>query len=644
MLDTLIKIGKWRAEKMMPIERFLTEPKKLNENKTYYVAEILFDIDEHDIKMNILKKLDVEKDKIDFLLLKTLQRRNKAIYTSVEKKKFNYLLRTFFGKIDLKSLENVQHGELYSKVKETETKDEFLRLLDSIIKLKNVLLNKIKKGDDTSIDIELLLKEIPLNNGEEIGMIIASIKSETFGINQPTPISKLKEYKRFINKNFLSRSGEEKICYATGKTEVDVGDIKIEESVNFNRMFVITTINYASNFKSIFYKKNYQVSIKNQTFLDLASKFITKNYTTQIAGIHHVIIPVFFSNTETNIEMILMKLKNQSDILFNNDIKTINTNITDWIDDIYWLNFIAYITEGGQTFKTVNVIKDVSKPWFLKIIETMKTLNNHLAEHYNSNTFFNFYEFYKYIPVKTDSNKNEALELFKDVFEHRMIDKNILFKHFTKYLIVQRSGQFDNNNKHRAYKNIKKQKEFDYAVSNSVLNYLVFIKLLKNLKLLNNNNIMEENINKTGTQVAGNDYRQRIEQFFDDMNYTAAQKALFYLGRALNDVAYAQFKSNHQTKPVMNKLNYNGMDKDAVMRLYLDLAEKVRQYASKINISGVEYNFSRFIENFNPNIPDNSMTPEENVFYILSGYSFGMIIQGDNKNKKEGDSDTDKDN
>ena len=147
---------------------------------------------------------------------------------------------------------------------------------------------------------------------------------------------------------------------------------------------------------------------------------------------------------------------------------------------------------------------------------------------------------------------------------------------------------------------------------------------------------MEENIeNLKPIEEVKKDYWQSIEKFFVDMQYNDMQKGLFFLGRVLSQVAYAQAKSNHPTKPVLNKINYNGMDRDAIVRLKLDLAEKVRQYVRKINLASVEHNFSKFTHYFNPNSREEWLTPEENVFYLLSGYSFGMIKTNENSSDKE---------
>ncbi len=623
MLDTLIKIGKWQSGKKSPIERFLTKP-KLKEGKTYYVANLVFDLDEQDIYMEKLKKYDEEKDVKNFLLLKIRRGNNKKIYATVIKNNFEKLLISFFG--DIQKKDNTL-GELYEKANQTSNDKNFLDILRSILELKEKLLN-ITKNSSTKIFDQLNLNKTK----EDIAVITSSVKSLKYGFEKPVFISKLDGYKNFIETELLSNnSSDKKLCYVSGYVKDDVERLELEKSFSLNKMFVKTTKNYAVGltFNDKELHKNYQVSKINQTYLDIGSDFILNNYLFDIGGIKHVMLPVFLAEEELDFDIILGNMKIRSDFLFNSKIiKKLDTNISDETDNLYWINYISYDTEKGTSFKTTNQIKDISTPWFVKIVKTIKKVNDEISYKYNTNTSYNFRVFFDYIPVKVSSKKvkiykNEALELFKDIFEDRLIDKQILFKHFTKYLIVQRSGQFDGY-KHRAYANISKKSEFDFAISNAVLNYLVFLKFLKEIKLLNNNNMQE---NKD-LQKTGSDYKTRIEIFFADMDYTDRQKGLFYLGRVLDQVAYAQVQSKHTTKPVMNKLNYNGMDKDAVMRLYLDLQEKVRQYVTKLNLTSVEFDFARFIQYFNPNSSDNELSPEENVFYILSGYSFGRISSG----------------
>ncbi|MBN1340586.1 MAG: hypothetical protein JXA03_14755 [Bacteroidales bacterium] len=634
MLDTLLKIGKWQSSKMMPIERFLAKPKPDDRSK-YFVVQLVFDLDEHRIYPEIVKKFDFEKDPLVFLLLKTLPGNNKAIYSAVEKGKINNLLKSFFGKINPREKERIIHGELYEKAKETGACDYFLELLDEIFRLKGVLIDLIEdEKDNSKSDEKKILKEISVNKGEDIAAITAAVKSQKYGFPEPTPVSKIKEYQKFVNDFFLTdepdQSNNNKMCYASGTLKNDVGEMKLETRYSLNKMFITETKNYASLFNKNNFTYNYQVSRIYQKYLDLGSSFLLMNFKIPIAGIQHVMIPSFLSKTEVDFDLILEKFVKQTDFLLRyNDIKRIETGFSDWINDIYWLNFIS-IDSDGNYFKSNDLIKDISTPWFFKIVKTFDKLNNHFFDQYQSNTFFNFYTYYQFIPVKKDTKRNEALELFKDIFEQRAIDRSVLFKHFTRYLIAQRSGQFDNSKKHRAYSNIREQSNFDYAIKNGVMNYLAFIQFLRKINLINIYD-MEENTLNPEQKLEKTDYHARIEYFFKDMGYTKMQKALFYLGKVLNRVAYAQARSNHQKKPVLDKLNYNGMDRDAVLRLHLDLREKVRQYVSKINLTSVEYDFARFMELFNPNKPADFLTPEENVFYILSGYSFGMFKEKDDK-------------
>lgn len=142
-------------------------------------------------------------------------------------------------------------------------------------------------------------------------------------------------------------------------------------------------------------------------------------------------------------------------------------------------------------------------------------------------------------------------------------------------------------------------------------------------------NINEENLGPI--EETSNDYQKQIESFFNQMAYNINQKAMFYLGRALDNIAFAQLAKNHP-KPILNKINYNGMDKDDIIRLRKDLAEKAKQYneiifkGKKYNIlKSAEYNFISFTKYFNYN--NWNMNPQEAVFFILSGYSFGMVIK-----------------
>ena len=75
-------------------------------------------------------------------------------------------------------------------------------------------------------------------------------------------------------------------------------------------------------------------------------------------------------------------------------------------------------------------------------------------------------------------------------------------------------------------------------------------------------------------------------------------------------------------KPVLGKVNYNGMDAASVKRLYADLFEKCRQYDILRFNEGLFSKFTDLFKNEKNDPWDKRMRPEETLFFLLSGYSF----------------------
>lgn len=110
---------------------------------------------------------------------------------------------------------------------------------------------------------------------------------------------------------------------------------------------------------------------------------------------------------------------------------------------------------------------------------------------------------------------------------------------------------------------------------------------------------------------------ERVEQFFEKMGYEDNQKAMFHLGRMLNAVTYIQ---RDKKKTALEKVNFSGMDRDNIVRLRVSLMEKAKQYGE---VGKVIFHDARFGEVFN--FESWSMPPQEAVFFLLSGYSFGLV-------------------
>jgi len=645
MLDTLLKIGEWQSRGKSKWDRFIDYPKPETEDRrgnaiTNYTLPIIFDLDNKEVIIDSanLEEYDEEKA-IETIPIKTRRGNNKAIYTSGVVRNLRQISKTFFGSNN----DNVIMGELLELFMRDHSEllsNDFKALLNQIYTLRDVFFEQTIPEGNAEPDIRSINALFDLNNNEKIVFIVVLVKSEKLGYKELTSFSEIPEYIEFLEAiHFNINDGkvgiQEKLCYASGDLLKSVEILSLNKGYSLNKMFVTTTKNYATGFNDKNYHQNYQVDTQNQEYLDYASDYIlNQGYRVQIANVDHVIIPQFMRNSKVDLEMALEGVQRKSDLLFNlKRLDFISENIGDWIEnenDIFWINFIAYESDGNF-FKSTEVIKDVSRFHFEKLITALSEVDeqfrqsgfvdwNAVMTGYDSDTkertlfTFNFNSLYKIIPLRRGKEKkNKALDLFKTILENRKVDETVLYDYFTELILCHYYERY------ASYTNVQKYgKDYFYiAVRDSVFKYLAFFELLKKLKLID----MED----TTTSVENvNQYDQAESDFFKKMNFNQEQRAMFYLGRMLNSVEYLQHGKN---MTVIQKVNFNGMDKDSIQRLRIDLIEKAKQYNA---MNRVVFTDQKFGNEFDFN--NWSLSPQEAIFFLLTGYSFGAGKKTNNTN------------
>lgn len=654
MLQTQIRIGKQLSQGRGDWDDILDAPKIEMEVKgkaiTNYVVPLIFNLDEQRVDFGSLLEYDPDESPGRYFNIKIQGGNNKAVYTCVEWKKLEQLRKAFFGIVDKKGTEpdrgqfadaietgfaDLQATPLYETLNEIfKLRPEFERRLAL---LENTKLTDAEKDAVTEEDKQFL-KAVAMRPSERLVLVVAQVIWSEKGYTKPTLFSQIESYQTFVRRKFIGEDtaipeGEpvERLCYATGQHSVEVGELDISARYSLNKMFVTTTVNYASNWENGAFQKNYQVDKQTQMYLERGSKYLLEKYKTRIAGIDHCIIPQLLSRDKADIETTLRSLSRKSDLLFQfNTYQEIVGDIEVETNNPYWITFLGFESDGNF-FKTINIIKDVSRTHFEQLITAFRRLNIEWKAIPGVNWAsimsmgkeqtpleFNLFTVYTLIPVRKDKEKkNEALNLFKQVLEKRPVEREKLFGYFKELILCHYYGRY------AGYTNIRENTEFDFAVRNTVFQYLAFIQILNQFNLINP---MEENqpddleeitLDAAPEEQVLPEYQQKVEEFFVRMNYKPEHKALFYLGRVLNTVAQTQYKKEHKTKPVLKKLNYNGMDRDDIRRLHRDLVEKTQQYSIH---RYTESTLSRFMMLFNHE--NWTMKPDEALFFILSGYSF----------------------
>jgi CRISPR-associated protein Csh1 len=421
-----------------------------------------------------------------------------------------------------------------------------------------------------------------------------------------------------------------KLCYASGDLMEEVEELNLTSRYSLNKMFVTETKNYASVFDKNKFSINYQVSAENQEKLDYASSYLlNQGYKIRIANLDHVMVPQFLQNSDVDLEMALKGIYKKSDILFNiKRLDEFSKNVQDEIDDeVFWINFIAFESDGNF-FKSTEIIKDVSSFHFSKLLRVFDDVNWEFREdsfvdwdkvmtEYDYETKeripskLNFNSVFKIIPLRKDKEKkNKALELFKAILENRKVNKAILYGYFTELVLCHYYRRYS------SYTNVQQYNKdyFSLAVRDSVFKYHAFIQFLLKLNLID----MEPTTN-SAEEKSENKYQQAIQEFFSKKSLNPDQQAMFYLGRMLNTVEYIQKGKN---KTVIQKVNFNGMDKDDIQRLRISLIEKAKQYNSMGKVIFTDKEFGKHFS-FN----DWKLNPQEAIFFLLTGYSFGVGVK-----------------
>lgn len=124
--------------------------------------------------------------------------------------------------------------------------------------------------------------------------------------------------------------------------------------------------------------------------------------------------------------------------------------------------------------------------------------------------------------------------------------------------------------------------------------------------------------------------------YIKDMGYNDQQTAMFLLGMLVGSIGKKQAGTSEEGtyKPILNKINFAGMDEARIVRLSTDVFNKLRQE----KILG-EYNnesiFNEFCRLFSKERTNWELNKNESLFYLLSGYAYQTM----KKKKSEGEND-----
>ena len=499
-------------------------------------------------------QMNTTTNNLNNLLTKTLPLINDKINPKLD-------INDFFHKKEYKSKTDSIY---YIKTDKFDfSENNFKKLKEIEIKLNDLKTeNELKKG------IKILIKELTNNLPEDVALYTIKIDNQLicqtegyrdiiFNAKIETLFDKDGDYKNNFQKGVCSICGKEKET-TSNATNLDF------------KFYNSDKLGFSSNLDGKF-TNNYNICKDCYQYLMIGERCINENLRSWFGGMPIYILPkITYKTGKLNFEKFIKDVNNTT-----NSIKNISS-VSEFLEDRNYnfiINYLFYRSSGQSDFKLFKLIEDVSPVRLKEIRKKEEEISNLIKSDYgnNNNLKIDMDRIYYSIPLKLSKDKKSIgssryLNIIDSIFSGTKIDYRFLINQFTE---VIRIIKFE-----RESYNISTNDNF----VNKILQLNFLLLFIKKLNILNINiekNIMDEDIKEMTSKDILN-YWEKLEIYNDD-----SKKALFLLGYLIGKIGNVQKNKEIKNKPILNKINFQGMGTEKLIRLSNDIFEKLIQYKTK---------------------------------------------------------------
>lgn len=496
--------------------------------------------------------------------------------------------------------------ETLNRIESEETEEDEKRRYKNIA---SSLKKAYSKEFENYIKTELDVKK------DEIGLYAILIDGK--------PLSDLEEYRQAILKSKQESKGNNKIkgfCSMCGSDEnltSDLSKMKI-------KYYTTNQIIFASELKS--YDKNMLLCSNCLNKLISGENYIQNKLNTKLVGFTVYLIPHFILGSPMNkkdLNKVSEKIQHSFNTVKNitgvDDFKAEIQNIADMKDiNTYFLINIMFYKKSNQATKIQKLIKDVNPSVFQKIMTgsyDMIQLGRKIMG-INYKLKIDLQTFYFMMPIRLKNSEPMNYRKLLQMYDAILTQRSLKLAEFIKGVVSCAKIEFFNE----AGYNVNGKS----GIYNTILKANFCIKFLEYMGCIEEGEKMD---------VSNLKVRDDMKVYILKMGYDEQQSAMFILGCLIGEIGNAQYKRmGEDRKPILNKLNFGGVDKSKVIRLTNEvfnklIQEKIRKYN--------EITFSECKRLMDANKDSWKLNKHENLFYILSGYSYGTTKAMLNKGGKE---------
>jgi CRISPR-associated protein Csh1 len=540
----------------------------------YHITETIFNLSKLDLGSELNKKIQEVLNNYYCLIDKSLP------------DKYKYGLN-----VEKYNISNIKMGDIYSQAKEGHTKPgDIGKSIISI--LSKEVDNYLKEDNDMGLN--------------DFGLFTLLINGEVVAQNKEYIRGAIKSKEPKI-KTSKTDKGSCSICGAKEEVSMDMTKTKV-------KLYTTNQIIFASNLDKKNYYKNMQMCKPCISKYLAGENYIQNKLRTKLSTFDVYIIPQFIYGKPLNEEE-LDRVTEKVVTSFNtvksfSGIEEMRKDIVDIldfknVDGYFLLNFMFYKSIQAST-KVQAFIKDVNPSIFERLAEA--SINSYLVMRevlgINYKGKIDLTTVYYMNPVRLKrgdpSQYRDVLQTYDSILTGRKLNRKNTIKNIVECVKIIRFEK-------EPY-NINPQENI---LEFYVLRANMYIKFLEHMKSIKGGiNLVVENLN----------VKEDFKSFINKMGYDEEQTAMFLLGSLIGEIGNVQYKkSEGGSKPILNKLNFNGIDKSKIIRLTKDVFNKLNQEKIRTFNEVTFFEMKRLLDK---NLKSWSLDKDENLFYVLSGYSF----------------------
>jgi len=266
-------------------------------------------------------------------------------------------------------------------------------------------------------------------------------------------------------------------------------------------------------------------------------------------------------------------------------------------------------------FKVLKLIEDVSFRRLLtvqKISEDISTVGRRFFGGKNTRWELWLNNIYYLFPVRADKKRNpyefkKILDFYDAFFTGRKIEYTFLIQQFIQLAKVCRQDQGEQFN-------LGRDGNGDQTLVISMLKANLLLLYLRRIGMLKGGWMEMEGLKFL------EEFPDEVREFAREMKYSVEQVALFGLGILMGEVGSAQFNARIKNKPILEKLNFQGMRAERLIGFSNEIFARLRQY-QRLSFEN-ERMFAGVKKLLDERINSWPLNSQQNVFYILSGYAY----------------------